>query len=61
MISSTARDLPEHRKVAMDACLRQGFYLGILAFAIGTCPKGHTTSITEVEDHRASHRTTARR
>jgi tetratricopeptide (TPR) repeat protein len=26
MISSTARDLPEHRKVAMDACLRQGFF-----------------------------------
>jgi hypothetical protein len=24
MISSTARDLPEHRKEAMDACLRQG-------------------------------------
>jgi hypothetical protein len=23
MISSTARDLPEHRKEAMDACLRQ--------------------------------------
>lgn len=26
MISSTARDLPEHRKEAMDACLRQGMY-----------------------------------
>src|ERR1039457_3411358 len=26
MISSTARDLPEHRKAAMDACLRQGFF-----------------------------------
>src|ERR1044071_9589413 len=24
MISSTARDLPEHRKEALDACLRQG-------------------------------------
>jgi hypothetical protein len=26
MISSTARDLPEHRKQVQDACLRQGFY-----------------------------------
>lgn len=25
MISSTTRDLPEHRRQAMDACLRQGF------------------------------------
>lgn len=26
MISSTARDLPEHRKAAMEACRRQGFF-----------------------------------
>lgn len=26
MISSTARDLPEHRKVVLDACLRQGMF-----------------------------------
>ena len=26
MISSTARDLPEHRKEVMDACLRQGMF-----------------------------------
>jgi tetratricopeptide (TPR) repeat protein len=26
MISSTARDLPEHREEAMDACLRQGMF-----------------------------------
>src|SRR5689334_12356797 len=26
MISSTALDLPEHRKVVLDACLRQGMY-----------------------------------
>src|SRR5262245_2929903 len=26
MISSTARDLPEHRKEAMDACLREGMF-----------------------------------
>lgn len=26
MISSTAVDLPEHRKEAMDACLREGFF-----------------------------------
>jgi len=26
MISSTARDLPEHRKAVMDACLRQGIF-----------------------------------
>jgi tetratricopeptide (TPR) repeat protein len=26
MISSTGRDLPEHRKEAMDACLRQGMF-----------------------------------
>jgi tetratricopeptide (TPR) repeat protein len=26
MISSTARDLPEHRKEIMDACLRQGMF-----------------------------------
>src|SRR5215467_5843994 len=26
MISSTARDLPEHRQQAMDACLRQGMF-----------------------------------
>jgi tetratricopeptide (TPR) repeat protein len=26
MISSTARDLPEHRREAMDACLRQGMF-----------------------------------
>src|SRR5688500_7037337 len=26
MISSTARDLPEHRKEVMDACLRQGIF-----------------------------------
>ena len=26
MISSTARDLPEHRKEALDACLRQGMF-----------------------------------
>jgi len=26
MISSTSIDLPEHRKEAIDACLRQGFF-----------------------------------
>ena len=26
VISSTARDLPEHRKEVMDACLRQGMF-----------------------------------
>jgi hypothetical protein len=26
MISSTARDLPQHRKEVMDACLRQGMF-----------------------------------
>ena len=26
MISSTARDLPEHRQEALDACLRQGMF-----------------------------------
>ena len=26
MISSTARDLPEHRKEVLDACLRQGMF-----------------------------------
>src|SRR5437870_1561433 len=26
MISSTARDLPEHRREVMDACLRQGMF-----------------------------------
>src|SRR2546421_6257225 len=26
MISSTARDLPEHRKGVLDACLRQGMF-----------------------------------
>ena len=26
MISSTARDLPEHRQAVMDACLRQGMF-----------------------------------
>lgn len=26
VVSSTARDLPEHRKEAMDACLRQGMF-----------------------------------
>jgi len=26
MISSTARDLPEHRKEVMNACLRQGMF-----------------------------------
>src|ERR1022692_171598 len=26
MISSTSLDLPEHRKAAMDACLRQSFF-----------------------------------
>src|ERR1022692_4752560 len=26
MISSTARDLPEHRREVMDACLRQSFF-----------------------------------
>ena len=26
MISSTARDLPQHRQAVMDACLRQGMF-----------------------------------
>ena len=26
IVSSTARDLPEHRKEVMDACLRQGMF-----------------------------------
>ena len=26
MISSTARDLPEHRDLVKDACLRQGMF-----------------------------------
>ena len=26
MISSTARDLPEHRKEVLDACMRQGMF-----------------------------------
>src|SRR5215210_7462730 len=26
MVSSTARDLPEHRKEVLDACMRQGMF-----------------------------------
>jgi hypothetical protein len=84
MISSTVRDLPQHRVEVKDACLQQGMfpdmmehlpasaadairvsiekvngadiYLGIFAHRYGHVPKGHASSITEMEYDRAVER-----
>ena len=43
IISSTARDLPEHRKDVMDACLRQGMFPTMM----GHLPASNSDANTE--------------
>ncbi len=48
MISSTTRDLPEHRKEAMDACLRMSMY----PIMMEHLPASDAEAISAAEDGR---------
>jgi tetratricopeptide (TPR) repeat protein len=50
MISSTARDLPEHRNMVMDACLRQGFQPIMMDHLAAQDRSANDVSIGMVED-----------
>jgi hypothetical protein len=49
MISSTARDLPEHRKEAMDACLRQGMFPEMMEHLPASDAEAISASLTMVD------------
>ncbi|HEY9233186.1 MAG TPA: DUF4062 domain-containing protein, partial [Blastocatellia bacterium] len=49
MISSTARDLPEHRKEVMDACLRQGMFPQMMEYLPALDAEAISTSIALVD------------
>src|SRR5690349_3131458 len=50
MISSTARDLPEHRKEVLDACLRQGMFPLMMEHLPASDSEAIETSLKMVED-----------
>src|SRR6266496_3401512 len=50
MISSTARDLPEHRKEVLDACLRQGMFPSMMEHLPAIDSEAITTSLKIVEE-----------
>jgi hypothetical protein len=50
MISSTARDLPEHRKEVMEACLRQGMFPMMMEHLPASDAEAIDTSLKMVDD-----------
>lgn len=50
MISSTARDLPEHRKEVMDACLRQGMFPMMMEHLPASDAEAISASLKMVDD-----------
>ncbi len=50
MISSTARDLPEHRKEVMDACLRQGMFPDMMEHLSASDDEAISASLRMVND-----------
>src|SRR5690348_8372018 len=50
MISCTARDLPEHRKEVLDACLRQGMFPLMMEHLPASDSEAITASLKMVDD-----------
>jgi tetratricopeptide (TPR) repeat protein len=50
MISSTARDLPEHRKEVLDACLRQGMFPAMMEHLPANDDEAISASLKLVDD-----------
>lgn len=50
MISSTALDLPEHRKEVMDACLRQGMFPTMMEHMPASDTEAISASLAPVDD-----------
>src|SRR5205085_11648931 len=50
VISSTARDLPEHRKEVMDACLRQGMFPTMMEHLPASDAEAISASLKMVDD-----------
>src|SRR5436305_3616695 len=50
MISSTARDLPEHRKEVLDACLRQGMFPSMMEHLPAVDSEAIATSLKMVDE-----------
>jgi len=50
MVSSTARDLPEHRKEIMDACLRQGMFPMMMEHLPATDAEAISVSLKMVDE-----------
>jgi hypothetical protein len=50
MISSTARDLPHHRKEVMDACLRQGMFPNMMEHLPASDAEAISASLTLVDE-----------
>jgi len=50
MISSTARDLPEHRKEVLDACLRQGMFPLMMEHLPASDSEAIATSLKMVDE-----------
>src|SRR5712691_7040179 len=50
MISSTARDLPEHRKEVLDACLRQGMFPSMMEHLPAIDSEAIDTSLKMVDE-----------
>src|SRR3989440_4111470 len=50
MISSTARDLPEHRQEVLDACLRQGMFPSMMEHLPAVDSEAIATSLKMVDE-----------
>src|SRR5437764_1006322 len=50
MISSTALDLPEHRKEVLDACLRQGMFPTMMEHLPASDAEAISTSLNMVDE-----------
>src|SRR5438477_10922992 len=50
MISSTARDLPEHRKEVLDACLRQGMFPMMMEYLPASDAEAISASLKLVDE-----------
>src|ERR1051325_9365669 len=50
MVSSTARDLPEHRKEVLDACLRQGMLPSMMEHLPASDAEAISTSLKLVDE-----------
>src|SRR5215207_2101809 len=50
IISSTARDLPEHRKEVLDACLRQGMFPMMMEYLPASDAEAISASLKLVDE-----------